>query len=160
MGQKIEEKILKVYFENLDKEFTIREISKLTKIPRSTVHKKIKEIKKQPYFNDGLFFKVKKANYYVERLFFSGVVNFLIKKLNPSLIILFGSFRKGESNKESDIDLFVESPMKKNLDLRKFEKKLGHKIDLFVESDLKKLNGNLLNNVINGIKLYGSFKLK
>jgi predicted nucleotidyltransferase len=83
-----------------------------------------------------------------------------LKTLNPSCIILFGSIRKGESDKTSDIDIFVESSVKKSLDLSKFEKKIGHKIDLFIESDLKNLNSNLFNNVINGIKLYGSFKIK
>lgn len=160
MRQNTENKILKVYFENPEKEFTVREISKLTQIPRATVHNKIKEIKTKDYFKDELFFKIKKSNFYIEELFSSGVIRFLIDELSPSFIILFGSFRKGESDKESDIDLFVESSINKNLDLGKFEKKLGHKIDLFVEKNLEKLNPGLFNNVVNGIKLYGSFKIK
>ena len=50
--------------------------------------------------------------------------------------------------------------IKKNVNLKKFEKKLGHKIQLFVESDINKLHSNLFNNVVNGIKLFGSFKIK
>lgn len=160
MGQNVENKILKVYFENPEKEFTVREVSSLTKVPRATVHKKILELKKENYFNDELFFKIKKTNFYIEEIFSSGLIRFLINELNPSLVILFGSFRKGESDKNSDIDLFVESSVKKNLDLTKFERKLKHKIDLFIEFDLNKVNSNLLNNVVNGIKLYGSFKVK
>lgn len=159
MGQK-ENKILEVFYENPGKNFTIREISSLTKIPRATVHKKVKELREEDFFKDELYFRIKKTNYYVEKLFSCGVVDFLIKELNPSVIILFGGFRKGESDKDSDFDLFVESSSKKNLDLKKFEKKLGHKIDLFVEASLNKLNLNLFNNVVNGIKIYGSFKLK
>ncbi len=166
MGRNIEEEILKVYFENPEKRFTIRDLSKKTHIPRSTVHKKLADLIKQKLIDkenmagDGLFFKFKKINYYTEKLAKTGLVNFLIENLNPSCIILFGSVRKGESNKESDVDLFVESSSKKDLDLRKFERKIGHKIDLFIEPDLKKLNSNLFNNVVNGIKLFGSFKIK
>ncbi len=153
-------KILRVYFENPGKKFTVREIFGLTKIPRATVHKKITEIKDKDYFKDELFFKVKKTNYYIEEMFSSGLIRFLINELNPSLIILFGSFRKGESEKGSDIDLFIESSVKKEINLRKFEKKISHKIDLFVETNINKLNNNLFNSVVNGIKLYGSFKIK
>ncbi|PIO00888.1 hypothetical protein COT60_03380 [Candidatus Pacearchaeota archaeon CG09_land_8_20_14_0_10_30_9] len=160
MGQEDREKILRIYFENPGKEFTVREASSLTKIPKSTVHKILIEIKKGIYFSDELYFKNLKTNYYTNQLFSSGLIRFLIDNLNPSLIILFGSFRKGESDKDSDMDVFVESQIKKEIDLKKFEKKIGHKIDLFVETSLEKLNSNLFNNVVNGIKLYGSFKIK
>lgn len=160
MGQTNKEKILRVYFENPGEDFSVRRICSLTGIPRSTVHKKVTEIKSENYFKDDLFFKTIKIHYYIKELFFSGLIHFLIETLNPSLIILFGSFRKGESDSESDIDLFVESPIKKELNLKKFEKKIGHSIDLFVEKNLEKLNANLFNNVVNGIKLYGSFKIK
>jgi len=160
MGQEDREKILRIYFENPGKEFTVREASSLTKIPKSTVHKILIEIKKGIYFSDELYFKNLKTNYYTNQLFSSGLIGFLIDNLNPSLIILFGSFRKGESDKDSDMDVFVESQIKKEIDLKKFEKKIGHKIDLFVETSLEKLNSNLFNNVVNGIKLYGSFKIK
>ena len=50
--------------------------------------------------------------------------------------------------------------MKKSISLHKYEKILGHKIDLFVESNVHKLQENLFNNVVNGIKLYGSLKIK
>jgi len=166
MGQSNEEKILRVYFENSGKGFTIRELSRLTKIPRSTVQNKLVSLKKDRLINrenmaeDNKLFRIKKINYYVEEIVKSGLINFLVEKLNPSCIILFGSFRKGEYDKESDIDLFVESPFDKKLDLKKFERKLSHKIDLFVEKNIKNLDSNLFNNIVNGIKLYGSFKVK
>jgi len=159
MGQKTEEKILDLYYEFPEKKFTVRSISKLTNIPKSTVHKKLNNLNVLLEKNKSLF-KIKKVNYFTEKLFEIGLIDFLIKELNPSCIILFGSLRKGDSTKESDIDLFVESFVNKKLNLTKFEKKIGHKIDLFVESNINNLQENLLNNVINGIKLFGSIKLK
>ena len=44
--------------------------------------------------------------------------------------------------------------------LNVFEKKLGHKIQLFTEADINNLPDRLFNNVINGIKLEGFFKIR
>jgi len=108
---------------------------------------------------ENLFFKTKKTNYFIEEIVKSGLIDYLINSLNPSCIILFGSIRKGESNKESDVDLFVETSIKKDLDLKQYERKLKHKVQLFVENKISNLQPNLLNNVINGIKIYGVIKL-
>lgn len=165
MGQ-TEDKIMKVFYESPNKKFSIREIVKLSKIPRSTVHKYLVELKNGELITKGntspenLFFKIKKINYYTERIIDSGLINDLIKNFNPSCIILFGSVRKGDSTKESDIDIFVESSVKKQINLSLYEKKLKHKIQLFIENNINNLQSNLFNNVVNGIKLYGSFKIK
>ena len=161
MGQNDITKILKVYFESGDKSFTVRDLSALTKIPRSTVQNRLKELKNQKLVNEknmveGDLFRTKKIHYYIESLVEVGLVDFLVKELNPSCIILFGSFRKGGSVKESDFDIFVESSIKKEINLARFEKMLGHSIDLFVESNISNLQKNLFNNIINGIKLYGN----
>ena len=160
MGQNID-KILEVFYENPGKTFTIRELAKLTKVPRATVHKKLLELKKEGLISkenragDGLLFEVRKINYFVEKIVDSGLINELVEKLNPSAMVLFGSIRKGDSVKESDIDIFVESFSKKEIGLANYEKKLGHKIDLFVYEHISDVNENLRGNIINGIKLYG-----
>lgn len=159
------EKILELFYEFPNRRFTIREISNLTKIPRASVHKYFDELKREKLIvkdmaSDSFLFKIKKINYFIEKIVTSGLIDELIEKLNPSCIIVFGSVRKGDSVKESDIDIFVESAVKKNIELKKYEKKLEHEIQLFVESNINKLQSHLFNNVVNGIKLYGSFKLK
>lgn len=166
MGQNKEAKVLEVFYEHPGREFTIRQISKKTNIPRASAHKLIKELKKKKLATNknsaesNMLFKIKKINFFTEKIVSCGLIEELIKKFNPSCIILFGSVRKGDSLKESDIDLFVEAPIKKELNLKRFEKKIRHRIQLFVESDINKLHKNLFNNVINGIKLYGSFKIR
>ena len=96
----------------------------------------------------------------INRLYKIGLVGHIEKELNPSLLVVFGSVRKGEYEKDSDIDLFIETTIEKDLDLKKFEKKLNHKIDLFVQTNLKRLHKNLLSNVLNGIKLSGYLDLE
>lgn len=166
MGQKSTDmdRILELLYENPGREFTVREISKTTKIPKSTVHKYLNELKKDKIIernqaSDSGIFKIRKINFFTEKLIRSGLISYLEKELMPSCIILFGSFRKGESEKDSDIDLFIETHSKKKLNIKKFEKKLKHNIQLFIEEDINNLQPHLFNNVVNGIKLSGSFKI-
>jgi len=164
--KKVKEEILNLFFEYPNRKFSIREIAKLTRIPRATVHKYLLALKKQNLLTKenqaktSLLFKIKKTNYFVEKIIDSGLIDEIRETLNPSCIILFGSIRKGDSVKESDIDLFIESSVKKTINFNKFEKKLKHKIQIFIRHDINSLQPNLFNNVINGIKLYGSFKIK
>ncbi|MCK5283875.1 MAG: nucleotidyltransferase domain-containing protein [Nanoarchaeota archaeon] len=79
------------------------------------------------------------------------------KFLNP-VIILFGSLSKAEAKSDSDIDIAIFSPTKKQIDVSKFEKKLNRKIQLFVFKDKNSVsNQNLLNNILNGYKVSGSW---
>lgn len=166
MGQDKKKKILQLYFENPDKKFTIREVSLKTKIPKSSVHRILSELRKEKIiskegeFLRNNFSRIKKINFYIEEIIESGLLDYLISELNPSLIILFGSIRKGDSVKSSDIDIFIETCVEKNLDLNRFENKLQHGIELFLENDINNLQKNLFNNILNGINLFGSLKLK
>jgi len=163
MGLKSEkqDKIMEIFYENPNRKFTVREIEKMINLPKTTISEYLREMKSKKLLNENsLFFKIKKTNHIIEKMALSGLLDFLIKELNPSGIILFGSMRKREYNKESGIDLFIETSEKKEVELKVYEKILWHKIQLFIEQDINKLPANLFNNIINGIKLYGSFKLK
>lgn len=160
------DKILRLFYNFPEKEFTVREIAKRTAFPKSSVQRFLEELRRSGLVDKNnravhsILFKTKKTNYYIELLVTSGLVENLIEKLNPSCIILFGSIRKGDSTAESDIDLFVETHIKKEVLLALFEKKLGHPIQIHRERNIDDLPPQLFNNVINGIKLYGSFKIK
>ena len=160
------DKILELFFEFPTKGFTIREISKKTRIPTSSVQRYLKALSKEGFIdkeNKAVitpYFKFRKTFFIIDKIFKSGLMEYLNKKFNPSCVILFGGARKGEYDKESDVDLFIESTKEMKADLAKFEKELGHVIQLFVEKDINDLNPRLRNNVINGIKLAGYFKIK
>ena len=160
------DKVLEVFYAYPAQRFTVRELAKKTKIPKSTVQSYIKNLRKQGLISsenqviESAMFCIKKINFYVEKIFASGLVEHLKENLTPSAIILFGSFRKGESVKESDIDLFVETSKPQKLDLSKFERKLGHRIQIFQEKEIHSLPDRLFNNVINGIVLHGFVKVK
>jgi len=159
-------KVLNLIFEHPNKGFTVKEISKKIKVPNTTVQRYLKKLRKNKIITKdnkliiSNYISFLKSSSIIRRMFESGLIDHLVEKLNPSLIIVFGSVRKGEYDNKSDIDLFIESSIKKDIKLEGFEKDLGHEIQLFIESDISKLHKNLFNNIVNGIKLYGSFKIK
>ena len=160
----MEQEILKLYFREPEKKFTLREISKKTKLPLATVQRRVKKLEKLNLIKNGeiidsLLFRTEKITFYLKELVKSGLINELIKQFNPSCIILFGSIRKGESNKESDIDIYIESHLSEKFNTSKFEKKLNHEISLFVHKSISELPNELKMNIVNGICLYGVLKL-
>ncbi len=165
-------RIMELFFEEPSREFHIREISRLSGLPASSVQNYLKELLEEklvcrntngiyPSYNANTankLFKVYKLENMVLKLHSSGLIEYIEDSCHSSCIILFGSVRKGEYDKTSDIDLFVQSG-RRSLDLDKFEKVLKHKVNLFFEENIGKLSDELLNNIINGIKLSGYLKL-
>ena len=170
---------LEYFFEEPEREFHLREIARLSKLAPSTLSKYLKKlaaeniilIRKSKGFsifksnNENALYKDMKLFYNLINIRKSGLIEYLADEFNqPKAIILFGSFRKSENIPKSDIDLFIESEVKKNPDLSKFEKKLSHPIQLFQFSrneieNLKAKNKELLNNILNGILLEGFFEV-
>jgi len=160
------DKILEVFFEYPNKRFTVRELSRRTKIPTSSVQRYLEQLRKENFIDEenkpiiDSYHKFKKTYFMIDKMYKAGLIEYLEKEFNPSLLIVFGSVRKGEYDHESDIDIFVEAPVSKEVNLGRYGRLLGHNIQLFAESDISKLQPNLFNNVINGIKLMGYLKIK
>lgn len=168
-------RLIEIFLEEPEKEFYVRELSRKLRKSPTTISKYLKELEKrrilksEKKFNHLLFkaktereeFKQLKINYNLKKINESGIIDFLVKEFNePKAIILFGSFAKGENIKESDVDLLVVTPLKKEINIEKFEDELGHKVQLFLFSDrelekMKEKNKELLNSFINGITLHG-----
>jgi len=172
-------KLLEYFFEEPEREFHVRELAKLLKRSPTTISKYLNKLKKESVLvserklNHLLFkansnnfqFKDLKLFYNLKNLKESGLLDYLDEELNhPRAIILFGSFVKSENIKKSDIDLFIITSIKKELNLKGFEKKLGHEIQLFLHSnkeleEMKQKKEPLLNSIINGIVLEGYWEL-
>ncbi len=171
--------LLDYFLADSQREFHVRELAKLSKKSPTFVSMRLAEFEK-----DGLLTSRKKlghllyrANtesqsfrdlklfYNIKKLRESGVVDYLADKFNqPEAIILFGSFRKADDTPKSDIDILIITPAKKELNLEKFEKKLGHSMQIFAHSKgeiekMKKKNKELFNNWINGICIYGFWEV-
>jgi predicted nucleotidyltransferase len=90
----------------------------------------------------------------LKKVYTSHLIEKIAQETTPNAIILFGSYSRGEDTEKSDIDIFVLSK-EHPVDLKKYEKKLHRKINLTFEENITKLNKQFLNNLINGVIIYG-----
>ncbi len=101
-------------------------------------------------------FLLEKKLFNIKQIYTSGLIDFLIGELSNPTIVLFGSYSKGEDTENSDIDLYIETPSKKEIKLEKFEKLLKRKIQVFRYISIQKItNHHLANNILNGTNLNG-----
>ncbi len=168
-----EQKIINLFYYDPMGQFHIREIGRKTGSDTKTVMKYLKKFTKQgiilrkkkrnsfPYYEANLmsrFYRYEKSHAIMEKLFESGIIDYLEKELTPKTMVIYGSIRKGTYHPKSDIDLFVHAKYKR-VDLYSFEKKLGHKVHLLFEGDISTLSKGLLQNIYNGIVISGELEL-
>lgn len=158
---------LQPYFKNCYREFSVREYSREIGVSPPTASKMLngfvsEGLLKRRNERGFLLFRINRENlivrdlsciYWNEKL--KELIKFLGDELYASSIVLFGSLSKLETTEKSDIDIAVFSKSKKNIDLKKFEKKLGREIQIFVFESLEKINKELRRNILNGYILGG-----
>ncbi len=166
-------RILQSFFDYPTRYFQLREISRMLKIGLPSVISHIKKLEKEGFLlkekkriyasykanKKAERFKIYKKNDIILRCYESGLIEHISTNTSPNAIVLYGSAARGEDTETSDIDLFVLAKEIK-IKTETFEKKLNRKIRIFFEQDIKDLPKELLNNIINGIVLYGYLKIK
>lgn len=166
---------LKVFFNEPDREVAVREYARMCNIAPATAAKHLQQFVQQGLLvsrkerNLVLFKANEESDAYkdlkkyenIRLIRESRLLEHLIIKLQyPLAIFLFGSYAKAENRIGSDIDLFIITRTKKKIDTKIYEKKLNAPIQLFIYTPkevhkLKKTNPHLLNNILNGVRLYG-----
>lgn len=161
-------KIMKLFFDNPEKQFHIRETARLTRLSAPGVLKILKKLKKENLLvseKNKIFenvqasknerFIIMKKLYNILSIFDSRLVEFLRDLYEePGAIVLFGSYSKGEDTSKSDIDIAIITKKEVNPDLKRFEKMLKRKINVY-EIQINKCDKEFLNNLANGTILYG-----
>jgi predicted nucleotidyltransferase len=182
------DKIASVFYLDPYREFTLSEIAELSGVSKSMTSTILHEMKEAEFITiDELGKKVWRVKANVDRsqfknwkiinnmevIFDSPIIDFIVEKLNPIAVILFGSFRWGEDRKGSDIDIAIEvaegtefktislsrlANQKKEhgfaKEIREFENEIERNIQLHI-FNRKSVDFNLFNNIANGIVLYG-----
>ena len=166
----IKSKILYHFFMNPTQKLRVRHIEKQVKVPLPSAIRYSKELVKEKLLKKTEIAKInlysadrtsriflfEKKLFNLKQISNTGLIEHLFQKYSNPTVIVFGSYSKGEDIESSDIDLYVETPVKKKPDLTKFERKLNRKIQLFVHKDIKDIKNNeLMNNILNGIVLNG-----
>jgi len=165
--------ILKNFFEDPNRKFSIRELSRILKINHTTVRQYLNKLVREEFLSskkEGLysFYQLilsKKAlnlklYYNLEKIRISNLIEDLEKAYDLPTIVLFGSYASARDDINSDIDICLISNVNKEFLIKKYEKGLNRKISLHKFSkDLwdkaKKSNPNLINSICNGIVLSG-----
>ncbi len=160
------QKVLAFVFKYPTRGFTIRAIARGLKISPPTVSNIVEKLEKNElvkivkeevqhkvYGNlESEHFRDLKRIYNVFSV--RGLKHLLVKEFRPNTIVLYGAYARGEDREDSDIDIYVDSRIEKEVNLETFEKELGRRIHLIVR-DAKKIPSELKRSLINGVILYG-----
>ncbi len=165
----LKNKIKNYFLDNPLKRMRVRQIERELRVPLPSVIRYTKELVKENLLkvenisNVRLFsadrasveYIFEKKIHNLRKIKDSNLMPYLKNELSNPLIILFGSFGKGEDLPESDIDLFIQTN-KKEVNLQKYQKILGKNIQIFLFKDISLIkNKHLANNIINGTVLNG-----
>ncbi|MEK6861657.1 MAG: nucleotidyltransferase domain-containing protein [Nanoarchaeota archaeon] len=163
---------LSLFFEDNYRRINVREYSRIKKISPPTASKILKLYKEEELLLDEheknfiyylankeskVFIDIARIYWYLQ-LKKIGLLSYIENELVNPLVILFGSLSKAEIKKDSDVDIAVFTISKKDLSLKDFEKKINRNIQVFYfksKNDVK--NKELLNNILNGFILTGSW---
>ena len=165
------QRVLAIFFDYPAREFYLRELSRELKLAMHTVISTTDILAKERLIiktkgkaltkvianrENSDFIKYKRV-YNLERIYDSNLTDFLISSYNnPKMIILFGSYSKGEDTEKSDIDVAILTSKRISLDIKKYEKELKRGISIH-EIDLSKVSSEFKANLQNGIVLEGSW---
>ena len=95
----------------------------------------------------------------LKQIYESGLFTFLKEELPGAVIILFGSYSRGDDTIYSDIDIAIIGRKEKNIKLTEFHKRLERNISVNFYPSFKKIHKHLKDNILNGILLSGSVDL-
>lgn len=158
-----------LFFEEPHREFHLRELARLTNKTHATIKRHLDSnitIKQQHKFypiykanTDNPIYKLEKQQYILKQIHKTAMLKHIQENCFPKSIILFGSCAKATFDKDSDIDIFVESH-ETPVNLAKFQTQLKRKINILFEPELANVPTPLATNIVNGIVLQGKIDLE
>jgi predicted nucleotidyltransferase len=164
-------KILRVFFDEPNKKFQLRELSRITGIALPSVKKHIEELLEQRLIKktsgeiyEGYKssfsnkYRILKRNDLLLRLEESKLIKEIENRCTPNCIVLYGSAVEGMDDERGDVDIFIQS-IKKDVELKNYENILKRKINLLFEPYMEKIDNKLKNSLANGIVLHGFLKV-
>ena len=174
------QKVLDIFFDNPTKEFHLRELSRLLKFSMPTIvastdilsrekliiKTKGKVITKVQADRENMNFIRFKRLHNLENIYKSGVIDSISSLYNnPKNIILFGSYRKGDDDENSDIDIAIEIIGNEEPKIHELGviSKFAYRKDVLVNLHIfsrNKIDINLFSNIANGIVLEGFLEVR
>jgi len=166
--------IIRIFFEEPNREFNVREVARILKIAPATASSQLKELAREKLLKEKkernlIIYKANldeekyedlKVYYNIKKIKDSGLIEELNKFYVKPTIVLFGSASFGLDTEDSDIDLVILSEKTEEFSKKeKYEKIIKRRLQLFIIKNIKDLkNEHLINNVLNGIVIQGELK--
>lgn len=147
-----QQKIISFLAANPGEEFTEKDLSKTTGVKKSAVNLALRKLVENKLVNRktvgrSSIYRIEESNLVAKEIkVLQSILTMsrLLDKLKPQSqkIILFGSAARGENNKDSDIDLFVQSNNPDQVKKIVFSSSLREKIQLIIKKpgDMLKIN--------------------
>jgi predicted nucleotidyltransferase len=164
---------LALFFDEPTREFNVREVGRLLRIAPASASKRLKEFARRSILKerkerqlllyradiDSSYYRDLKVFFNIRRLKDSRFLEAVNDHYLKPTVILFGSYATGYDIENSDIDLVIISEKVDQMDVKTYSRKLKRTVQLLPVKRLEDLkNPNLMNNVLNGIKLQGMVK--
>ena len=168
-------KILYWFFSFPNKETGLNDLSEALKISKTTAKRVVLQLIEEGFLNREILGKIWRIssnrdhpyNYtrkicYNLSIIYESVILSAIHDIikNPKAVVLFGSYRKGDDNEKSDIDIAVEVLGDEDVKIVELGilPEFGHRKDVLVNLYIfsrNKVDLNLFANIVNGIVLEG-----
>jgi predicted nucleotidyltransferase len=167
-------KIITWFFAFPTREMSLNNICYELKISKTTANKVVSNLVEENFLKKEVlgklwrisanqkhfYFITKKIPYNLDLIYNSNIIEYVHKTIpSTRAIILFGSYRKGDDNEKSDIDIAVEVLSDKNVKIIEAQiNKLGYRKNISLNLHIfsrNKIDINLFSNIANGIVLDG-----
>jgi len=174
------QKVMNWFFAYPNTEMSLNDLSQELKISKTTANRIIRVLVEDDFLKKQVIGKIwriscnlnhlynltRKIGYNLILVYESGILDEIHKIMpNPKAVILFGSYRKGDDNEKSDLDIAVE--IIDDGDIRIVElgiiSQLGYRKNVHVNLHIfsrNKVNSNLFANIANGIVLEGFLEVR
>src|SRR3989344_7117274 len=162
---------LKLFFNEHNREFNVREVARILKISPPTASKELKNLSKEMLLQERkerqlhLYKSNLESDAYtdlklwhnIRQIRESGLLQALNEYYLKPTVVLFGSTRYGLDTENSDFDLLILSEKTTLLpEVDRYETKIKRKIQVFAVKNMSELkNEHLIQNILNGITLQG-----
>lgn len=174
------QKIMNWFFAYPNKEMSLNDLAQTLKISKTTVNKIIRVLVEEGFLKKQVLGKVWRITCNIQHPYNftrkigsnliliseSSILEEIHKLIpNPKAVVLFGSYRKGDDNEESDVDIAIETIDDEDLRIMELGiiTQLGYRKDVQVNLHIfsrKKVDLNLFANIANGIILEGFLEVR
>jgi predicted nucleotidyltransferase len=168
------------FFAYPTKEFSLNELQKHLGISKTTANILFSQLNNEGFVSieklgkiwrikanlDHPHFISRKIPFNLQMVYESGIINWIKDNIpNNRAIILFGSYRKGDDNEESDLDIAVETISNEPIKILSglIIKNLGYRENVEANIHIFSRNNidlNLFSNIANGIVLDGFLEVR